>query len=739
MDKASFDAWWKPKTTNLLAVLYAVVLAARVPFADAAALLLPSLVTILGIGIFGHLLNDWFDLDADRAVGKPNRLEGLPLSRRWGLVATSLAIALSPWSILPWDGTSVGLLLLEFALFAAYAVPPLRLKERGAWAVLADGAYAYAVPAVLAAHTFGLRGERPVGWTFFGPLFCWQLSLGARHFLNHVALDRWNDLETRTPTLATRRGNGFIHLLVRRLVLPAEILTLLAFLVVLGGPGPALALSAVLLLVAWSGFDLVLAVGRGYPLPAYRFSRSHLDGFDQEVLPLLLLVPLVARDWRFAFVLAGHVLLFRVVDKPLSLLGRRVRAALRPQGAVAPQLPGPAARPDTIPPAPTIARTLPPDPAIEIAIVNINKSKYTETFVRGPLSRLPFHVHYLHGGELPLFDADDRHFLSNWPSLQALAPFLEAVLQCEPDHFLTNSVAGYLQSRRIRLVLAHFGPVGVRMLPIARDLGIPLIVCFHGYDVFHRGILDRWEEGYRRLFREAVHIVAVSEEMVSRLASLGAPREKLVHLPAFVDLAAFPRSDHARIGPRFLAVGRFAETKSPHLTILAFARVVQRVPQATLTMVGKGGGGELFEACLILVRSLRLEDRVELKGVLTHQDVAAEMRAARVFVQHSVTTPENGDREGKPVAVMEAMACGLPVVATRHSGISELIEDGLTGFLVDEYDVEAMAEVMVRLAQDDSLVAEVGRAASDHVHGHPLLGHHVAQLERLIRAGIAAG
>jgi glycosyltransferase involved in cell wall biosynthesis len=165
--------------------------------------------------------------------------------------------------------------------------------------------------------------------------------------------------------------------------------------------------------------------------------------------------------------------------------------------------------------------------------------------------------------------------------------------------------------------------------------------------------------------------------------------------------------------------------------------VAQVVTDATLTLVGKGGGGELFEASVILVKALRLEHCVEFKGVLSHEQVATEMRAARVFVQHSVTTPENGDMEGKPVAVMEAMASGLPVVATRHAGIAELVEDQVTGLLVAEYDVEAMADAMVRLARDDALVERLGRRASDRIHADPLIRDHVAILERIIDASIA--
>jgi glycosyltransferase involved in cell wall biosynthesis len=276
------------------------------------------------------------------------------------------------------------------------------------------------------------------------------------------------------------------------------------------------------------------------------------------------------------------------------------------------------------------------------------------------------------------------------------------------------------------------------MLPIARDIGIPLIVCFHGYDVFHKETLHQYAPRYQALFREAARIVGVSEIMLDRLAQLGAPREKLFHLPAFVDLERFPYSDRSGMQPRFLAVGRFAETKSPHLTILAFQQVACRIPQATLTMIGKGGGGELFEACVILVKALGLEDRVDFKGVLSHEDVAREMRNARIFVQHSVTTPENGDMEGKPVAIIEAMASGLPVIATHHSGILELIENDATGLLVPEYDIGKMAEAMIRLAEDDDLVRRLGRNASAAIREHPLIARHVEILDGLIASAIAS-
>jgi glycosyltransferase involved in cell wall biosynthesis len=450
-----------------------------------------------------------------------------------------------------------------------------------------------------------------------------------------------------------------------------------------------------------------------------------------------LLAWLSATDWRFTLLLLVHLLLFYPAG---AVALAQVSGRWPRQRDPAPTVPGrpPAARR----PAPLATGGTPPErrrEPVSIAVVNINKNKYSETFIDELIPALRYRVLQLHGGELPHYDADDRHFLSNWPSLQALAHVAQAVIGLDEHHFLRNSIASYLQAQEVRLVLAHFGPVGVEMLPITRDLGIPLIVCFHAYDVFHDETRRRWAGSYPALFVEAATVIGVSEGMLRQLEALGAPRRKLVHLPAFVNLRLFPFADRSRMPVRFLAVGRFAETKSPHLTILAFHRVVQAVPEATLTMVGRSGGGELFEACLILVKSLGLEDRVTFKGVVSHQEVALEMSRARVFVQHSVTTPVHGDMEGKPVAVMEAMASGLPVVATRHSGIAELIEHGVTGLLVSEFDVAAMGDAMIRLAQDDGLVGRMGRTASAAIHQHPLISRHVEILEELIDRAIASG
>lgn len=724
--------WWKPKASSLLNILYLAMLAGSLPFSSAALLFAPAILTVLGIGSFGHFVNDWCDAEADRLAGKQNRLAGLPAPQKWLIVFGALTLALLPWLVLPSDWFSWLLLGAEFSLLLLYAVPPVRIKGRRVLAIPTDGAYAYAVPAVLAAHTFFLAAGGLYDRLFLIALFFWQLSLGVRHFLNHLALDRINDLASRAPTLATVKGNYYLHRLIRNVILPLELLSFGAFLLNFSRYSLPLVIACTVSLLALCGFQLVLTLARRHWSMPYSFSHILLDDFYQNVLPLISLLFLIYEDARFTLLLAAHLLLLygaplvRAFVGGAFLVWRRLFAGGRGQPPSLSRDPRAAAEETHA------ARALRDRSRPNIAVANINRSKYTETFINELVPRLNYNTYYLHGGELPIYDDDGRHFLSGRLELHVLSVWLETFLRLRAGHFLRHSLGGYLQAKSVRLVLAEFGPVGAQLLPITRDLGIPLVVYFHGYDVFHQPTWNANLPTYRELFKEAERILVVSALMGERLRQSGAPPGKIVHLPAFVNLELFPYRDRSSLPPRFIAVGRFAETKSPHLTILAFRQVVEAVPEATLVMLGKGGGGELFEACLILCKALGLEDKITFKGAVSHREVAEEMAHARALVQHSVTTPEHQDMEGKPVAVMEAMSSGLPVVATRHSGIAELITDETDGLLVEEYDVDATARAMIRLARNDALVKTLGEKASGRIRNDALIRDHISTLESII-------
>jgi glycosyltransferase involved in cell wall biosynthesis len=208
------------------------------------------------------------------------------------------------------------------------------------------------------------------------------------------------------------------------------------------------------------------------------------------------------------------------------------------------------------------------------------------------------------------------------------------------------------------------------------------------------------------MFRQAAAIIAVSREMVRRLVAMGAAPEKVHYNSCGVDCEEFSAGDPARAEPVLLAVGRFVDKKAPHLTLAAFAEARRACPDARLRMIGDG---PLLADCRQLVRDLGVEEAVVFLGSQPHHVVQEEMKRARAFVQHSIEAP-SGDCEGTPVAVLEAGASGLPVIATRHGGIPDVVIEGETGLLVDEQDVSGMAAHMTTLLKDPSLAGRQGQA-----------------------------
>ena len=98
---------------------------------------------------------------------------------------------------------------------------------------------------------------------------------------------------------------------------------------------------------------------------------------------------------------------------------------------------------------------------------------------------------------------------------------------------------------------------------------------------------------------KAAHIIGVSKEITDKLTEMGVPKNKLSYLPCGAEYEKFPYKDHSKNPPIFLSVGRFAATKSPHLTILAFNEVLKSIPKATLVMIGKDGGGAFRKPCIV--------------------------------------------------------------------------------------------------------------------------------------------
>ncbi len=368
---------------------------------------------------------------------------------------------------------------------------------------------------------------------------------------------------------------------------------------------------------------------------------------------------------------------------------------------------------------------------VPICIVQPEVDLVSETFIRAHAERLPARVTVVHGsparmGGKPVLSAS--MLATDWRRVRRRIGGNKAW-----KRELDRTYAIALRRCGARAVLAEYGPTGVQVLDACHTVGVPLIVHFHGYDASVEAVLKENADGYRRMFREAAALIVVSESMKEQLMALGAPADK-VQLNAYgVDGEVFRSTDPGRNPATFLATGRFVEKKGAHLTLLAFAEAWRKVPAVRLRMIGDG---PLRPMCEQIARALGLDRAVTFLGSQSHAIVGEEMRGARAFLQHSIRGSD-GDCEGTPVAILEAQATGLPVIATRHAGIPGVVIEGNTGLLVDEGDVRAMAERIQQLAEDGPLATALGAAGRSRVLAHFSMERSIDGLWRIIERALA--
>ena len=284
--------------------------------------------------------------------------------------------------------------------------------------------------------------------------------------------------------------------------------------------------------------------------------------------------------------------------------------------------------------------------------------------------------------------------------------------------------------RRVRpdVVLAEFGPKAAEIMLACERANVPLVAHFHGADASQHALLQLMKDRYQRLFKVAKAIIAVSRSMQQRLIDMGAPPEKVHYNCYGVDTDVFSGASPGKQPSTALSVGRFVSKKAPQKVIFAFNAVAEQVPNARLRMVGDG---PLLSVCRDLVHELRLEDRIELLGALPPEQVLAEMRRSRLLLQHSVVA-DDGDREGTPNVILEAMSTGLPVVATRHEGIADVVTHGTTGILVEEHDVRGMSEGLAVLCEDPEKATRMGRAARQYICKNHTMADSLSRLSDIL-------
>ncbi|HET7550121.1 MAG TPA: glycosyltransferase [Gemmatimonadaceae bacterium] len=276
---------------------------------------------------------------------------------------------------------------------------------------------------------------------------------------------------------------------------------------------------------------------------------------------------------------------------------------------------------------------------------------------------------------------------------------------------LLSDAAAFQGSDSFDVVLCHHGPMGARVARL-REAGVVsgrVVTVFHGSDA-SAYVRRVGSHAYAHLFATGDLFLPVSDHWRRRLIALGCPAERIAVHGMGVDCRrfAFARRERRTGEPlRLVTVARLVERKGVANGIRAAAELVRSGVDVEYTIVGDG---PLSGVLVHLARELGISQRVRIIGSVSHGAVAAILARSHVMVAPSVTAA-NGDMEGIPVAMMEAMASGLPVVSTIHSGIPELIEDDVTGYLVPEGDAGALAARLSRLARDFASTQRVSTAA----------------------------
>ena len=268
-----------------------------------------------------------------------------------------------------------------------------------------------------------------------------------------------------------------------------------------------------------------------------------------------------------------------------------------------------------------------------------------------------------------------------------------------------------LEGLRAQLLHIYFGHIGVHLLPLIEICPLPVVVSFHGADAqvdlekpIHQALTQR-------MLQLATLLLVRSESLADRLKAMGAPAEKIRLHRAGIPLEeiVFQQREAPPDGAwHCVQACRLIAKKGLGASLRAFAEFGRRFPQARFTIAGEGPQREELES---MAACLGLAERVEFSGFLS-QEKLHDLYSRAHFFLHPSEIGEDGDQEGVPNSMLEAMASGLPVVATIHGGIPEAVEHGVSGLLTPERDSAALADSLFTLAADPERYALMSAAAS---------------------------
>ena len=277
-----------------------------------------------------------------------------------------------------------------------------------------------------------------------------------------------------------------------------------------------------------------------------------------------------------------------------------------------------------------------------------------------------------------------------------------------------RAIERVLNETKAQLLHIYFGHIAVLLRPLIRQWQKQSLVSFHGADV----LVDMQKPAYRHATEEMLSLVrrvlVRSDSLRQAVIDLGCAPEKIEIQRAGIPLADFPFRERTIPGDgqwRLLQAGRLIEKKGLKTTLRAFARFRKEFPAATLTIAGEGPQLEELQS---LARELQIDGAVDFVGFVSQEELRELLYSSHIFL-HPSETGRDGNQEGVPNSMLEAMASGLPVFATRHGGIPEAIENKVSGILVNERDHRALGDGLIETAKSPDRLRTMGHVASESV------------------------
>ena len=269
-----------------------------------------------------------------------------------------------------------------------------------------------------------------------------------------------------------------------------------------------------------------------------------------------------------------------------------------------------------------------------------------------------------------------------------------------PSLYLLYKSVPFLKNKSYDIIHCHFGPNG-NLAVLLKNLGIlkgKIITTFYGYDLTSY-VKKSGKEVYKELFRKGDLILSISSDFKERLIELGCSEGKILihHLGINSDKFKFRSSNTIKNDDtiQILSIARLVEKKGIIYGIEAVRKLLRQFPNIKYLIAGEG---PLKHELSDYIEKVQLNANVKLLGSKKQAEILDLMKYANLFLAPSVTS-KSGDEEGTPVAIMEALASGVPVVSTYHSGIPELVIPGKTGLLANEHDSNDLAKKIEYLFQ----------------------------------------